>query len=185
MVEIVSTFVFVFVAALPGRTTFLLILLGASQPHRKVILGSIPAFVVQCAIAVLAGQLLKSVPHMYVQITAGLLFLYFGFKSWSESQKKEQAGIGKTPNSIKSIFVLFFFAELGDISQIAIATRASESSSASSVFAGAVVAMSLIVFIAVFAGKVLTKIIKPQTLEKVAALVFIVLGIYLLVTSMS
>jgi putative Ca2+/H+ antiporter (TMEM165/GDT1 family) len=177
--EVLLSFIFVFLAALPGRTTFILIFLAASMRPWCIIAGSIPAFALQCALGVIAGGYLRQLPHIYVQVAAGALFLYFAVKFWREARHPEEME-DHSEKSIPSIFVLFLLAELGDVSQLAIASRASQTESVWSVFFGSFLAMSVIVLLAVFAGRILHKAFKPATLQRLAAGLFLLLGAYLL-----
>lgn len=137
----------------------------------------------QCAVAVLAGQALKTVPHRYVEFAAGLLFLYFAGKFWLESRKNHVESPTHSERSLFSIFLIFFLAELGDVSQLAVATRAAQTNQVGAVFLGASVAMALIAFVAVFAGRLMTKYAKPRRLQQLAATIFLGLGVYLLITT--
>lgn len=224
MHEILLSFVFVFFAALPGRTTFILLLMSTTTSHQKILFGSIPAFTFQCAVAVLAGHALKTVPHRYVEFAAGLLFIYFAFKFWRESRvpvgidkpssglaREDDSGTAASPaagpsagsdfgpaaglvsgpaseaafgapaeRSVSSIFLLFFLAELGDVSQLAVAARASQVEQQWPVFFGASAAMAFIAFAAVFAGRSLAKYAEPRILQQAAAWVFFAFGSYIL-----
>lgn len=177
------TFLLIFSAALPGRTTFVLILLGSSTKHRIVMLGSLPAFFIQCMIAVVAGQALKILPLHWVQIGAGTLFLYFAAKFWKESRSIASPTSKRLNRSIGSIFLLIFIAELGDVSQLAIASCAARSPSPWGVLCSSILAMSLIAFIAVYAGRLLTNVVRAATLQKVAALIFFAFGSFLLISN--
>lgn len=183
MRDLFLTFFLIFSAALPGRTTFILILLGSSTKHRTVLLGSLPAFFLQCIIAVVAGQALKMLPQNWVQIGAGILFLYFAFKFWSESRSTESATSKRLERSIGSIFLLIFMAELGDVSQLAIASCAARSPSPWGILCISILAMSLIAVIAVYAGRLLTNVIGAATLQKAAAIIFFAFGSFLLISN--
>jgi putative Ca2+/H+ antiporter (TMEM165/GDT1 family) len=183
MAEILLTFVFVFLAALPGRTTFILILLAASTSPWRILIGSIPAFIVQCGLAVVAGYAIRELPHVYTKMAAGLLFLYFARKFWLDSKHAEQEPRTDSKRSRAAIFLLFFMAEMGDVSQLAIAARAAQAESAWKVFIGAAGAMTTIAFLAAFAGQLLGKGLKPAVLQKLAAAFFVLVGVYLLASS--
>jgi len=182
MREALLSFFFIFLAALPGRTTFILILLAASVRPWRLLLGALPAFAIQCGLAVMAGQALKDLPQAYIRCAAGLLFIYFAKKFWLESQQKADLSKDRPKRSVSSIFLLFFMAELGDVSQLAVAARATQSDSPFGVLAGSVLAMSTIAVISTFAGRWLGSVAKPTSLQKMAALLFLLLGSYLLIS---
>lgn len=184
MREFFFTFAFIFMAALPGRTTFILIFLAASMRPWRVLMGSLPAFLIQCALGVIAGRAVRNVPPVYTESAAGALFLYFAFKFWRDARHSENEGVRVVDKSIAAIFVLFFMAEFGDVSQLAVASRAAQVDSAMGVFLGAAAAMSAIAILAVFAGRVLGTKLKPATLQRLAAVLFFALGAYLLAVSL-
>ena len=179
MREAFFDFIFIFLAALPGRTTFILFLMGASSSPSRVLIASLPAFVIQCLIGVTIGQFLKELPPHGVQLAAGLLFFYFSLKFWSDSRKIEKLDENETQKSLHSIFILFFMAELGDVSQLAIASRAVSSASPLRVFIASSSAMCAIAFLAVYAGRQFTTKIAPSTLQKIAAFSFFFIAAYL------
>jgi putative Ca2+/H+ antiporter (TMEM165/GDT1 family) len=179
--EIITIFTFIFLAALPGRTTFLLLMLAASGNAKRIFIGAALAFLVQSFISILIGQALHLMPHSYVEIGAGVLFLYFSRHFWIESKKSLEVTNLNQIHSVKSVFVLIFMAEFGDVSQLAIATSASTSSSKTLVFFTAVGALWLLTALAVFVGSHMGRLFKPVLLQKLASLAFLVLGIYLCV----
>src|SRR4051812_543790 len=79
-----ATFLLIFLASLPGRTTFVMMLLVLKEPAIAVLIGSLLAFFLQCLIAVLFGSLLGLLPQFIVHFSAGLLFLFFAYKMWTE-----------------------------------------------------------------------------------------------------
>lgn len=180
MREILLSFIFVFLAALPGRTTLILILLSASVKAWRIFVGSIPAFLLQCAIAVLAGSALSGIPQKYSHVAAGILFIYFAVKFWMEARKNDTSEENHSEKSVPAIFLLFFLAEFGDVSQLAVVSQASQSQNIWNVFIGAAAAMSTIVMISVFLGRIISKKFDHVKLQKIAALIFLLIGIYLL-----
>lgn len=182
MREFWLSFIFIFLAAVPGRTTFVLIILSASVDAWRIMIGATSAFIAQCAFAVLVGQALKLVPPAYVHLAAGLLFLYFARKFWLESRQPEATTAGA--RSIASIFTLFFLAELGDVSQLAIASRAAAVGAPLIVLAAAVCAMTTITLGAVSVGRFFGKFIDNSLIQKIASGVFLAVGAYLIVDAL-
>jgi putative Ca2+/H+ antiporter (TMEM165/GDT1 family) len=77
-------------------------------------------------------------------------------------------------------FGTLFMAELGDKTQLAIITMSASSESKISVFLGAGLALLLVSFLGVVFGTVITKFIPGDWLQRVVAVLFILIGIYLL-----
>ena len=75
-------------------------------------------------------------------------------------------------------FAAIFIAELGDKTQIAMITMSASSKSPLSVFLGGAVALVLLTAIAVIAGEVVTRYVPESVLSKVAAILFVLIGVW-------
>jgi len=173
-------FIFIFLAALPGRTTFILVMLASNSKAKNVFFGAASAFLIQASLSVLLGQLLTLIPEAYVSFSAGILFLYFSWKFWVESRTKESGIENAKTQSIKSVFILIFMAEVGDVSQLAIATSASKTLSKLNVFLVSVCALWIITLLAIVVGRNLRRFINFGILQRIASFVFLAVGIYFL-----
>ncbi|MBI5602827.1 MAG: TMEM165/GDT1 family protein [Deltaproteobacteria bacterium] len=86
----------------------------------------------------------------------------------------------------KTVFTTFgmiFLAELGDKTQLATFTFAAESSSRWAVFIGSAGALVLTSLLGVVFGSVVHKLVPPQMIKTGAAVLFIVLGLWMLIFS--
>ena len=84
----------------------------------------------------------------------------------------------------KTVFTTFgmiFLAELGDKTQLATFTFAAESSSRWAVFVGSAGALVLTSLLGVVFGSVVHKLVPPQMIKTGAAVLFIVLGLWMLI----
>lgn len=77
-------------------------------------------------------------------------------------------------------FGTLFLAEMGDKTQLAAITLASETRSPLSVFVGAALALSLVSLIGVGVGALLGQYLPEALLHKLAAVAFILIGILML-----
>jgi putative Ca2+/H+ antiporter (TMEM165/GDT1 family) len=177
--EFLSLFTFIFLAALPGRTTFILILLAANGSAARIFTGAALAFLLQSMISVLAGEALSYLPAAAVEIGAGILFLFFARKFWIEGEKPPEALNSRAAHSVRAVFALIFMGELGDVSQLAIAAAASRASSKGLVFLMAVAALWLITALALILGGRLGAVFRPKVLQRVASAAFLACGLYL------
>jgi putative Ca2+/H+ antiporter (TMEM165/GDT1 family) len=75
-------------------------------------------------------------------------------------------------------FVTVFFAEMGDKTQLATLALAGESKKMLTVFLGAASALVIATLIGVLLGGVLSRYVPENIIRKVAALFFIVTGIF-------
>jgi putative Ca2+/H+ antiporter (TMEM165/GDT1 family) len=77
-------------------------------------------------------------------------------------------------------FVTIFLAELGDKTQFAAMAGSSQSTSTKEVLLAVILALSLAGALGVFAGKVLTQFLNPETMRYVSGSLFIVVGLWVL-----
>ena len=82
-----------------------------------------------------------------------------------------------------SAFAAVFVAELGDKTQLATLTLSAGSRSRVSVFLGAALALVLTSLIGVVSGDLVARVISPVWLQRLAGVVFLVLGVVYLVTA--
>ena len=81
-----------------------------------------------------------------------------------------------------STFGAIFIAELGDKTQLATLSMSAAGTSRWTVFAGAALALCASSAIAVVAGELVSRIISPLALRRLAGGVFILLGLIFLLT---
>ncbi len=74
-------------------------------------------------------------------------------------------------------FAVVFLAELGDLTQLGTAALAARYRSPVTVFAASALALCAVAALAVFLGNRLSRLINPHRVQRVAAVVFGVLGL--------
>jgi putative Ca2+/H+ antiporter (TMEM165/GDT1 family) len=82
-------------------------------------------------------------------------------------------------------FAAIFVAELGDKTQLATLSFATEGASRWPVFLGSALALVCTSALAVLGGEALTRVVSPMMLKRAAGVLFIVLGIFALYNSRS
>jgi putative Ca2+/H+ antiporter (TMEM165/GDT1 family) len=76
-----------------------------------------------------------------------------------------------------STFVLLFVAELGDKTQLAVICTSASSDCPRTVFFGAALALVTATLIGTLAGQVVARFVSPDLLRKVAAGLFVLMGV--------
>jgi len=76
-----------------------------------------------------------------------------------------------------STFALLFVAELGDKTQLAVITMTAKHKAPLWVFLGAALALVAVTGLGVLGGEALTRIIPEMILRKVAAVLFVIMGL--------
>lgn len=81
-----------------------------------------------------------------------------------------------------SAFGLIFLAEIGDKTQLAAISMVARTKAPWAVLTGTVLALALVSLIGVLAGEWLTHLVRPELLERAAAVAFIAIGVWMLVS---
>jgi putative Ca2+/H+ antiporter (TMEM165/GDT1 family) len=180
-----STFSIIFVAELLDRTALTTMIMATRRHPMAVFIGVALAFLVQSIVAVLFGQVLTFLPEKYVKIFAGALFLVFAYHMWFKTTDEEESaneakGVSQKSFSkvIGSSFLVIFIAEWGDLTQLATAALVAKYKAAFTIFVSSTLALWCVTGIAVFVGAHSKHLINPAKLQKFAAIIFTVIGVY-------
>ena len=180
-----SVFGVIFVAELPDKTALAALVLATRYRPAPVFFGAALALTVQSLVAVVAGEILALLPARPVHVGAGLLFLLFAVLMWRRKQEEEpdaELGATREPTFLRAtatVFSVVFLAEWGDLTQLGTATLAARYAQPITVFCGATLALWSVTGIAVFIGHRAGKLLHPERMQKIAAVVFAVLGVLL------
>lgn len=165
------------VAELGDKTQLSILLLSSkTTKHFQILMGVLLAFLIVDGIAIAAGSWITMIiPIFYLKIVSGLVFILFGILILINKNDEE----GKTKsfrNPFVSSFLLILFSEWGDKTQIAAALFATRFNPFA-VLIGAMIALTLLSIIAIFFGKLISDNVSRNTINKFAAMVFIVMGV--------
>lgn len=174
----------VFVAELPDKTALAALVLASRNAAMPVFVGTAAALTVQSAVAVAAGQLVSLLPPGVVHLVAGAVFLVSAVVMWlRKPDDEEAAATADKPGFWRTawlVFVVVFIAEWGDLTQIATAALAARYAAPLAVFVGSTAALWSVSAIAVVVGNRAGKLLSPRVTQKVAAVLFAVVGAALL-----
>ena len=180
-----TVFGVIFLAELPDKTAVAALVLATRHRPLPVFVGTALALVLQSLVAVAAGGLLALLPARPVHMSAGLLFLVSAVFMWRrEEEEGGPADASAEPEGFRRAFLksflVVFVAEWGDLTQLGTAALAARYRAPATVFLAATVALCLVAALAVFLGNRLSTVIHPRHTQRVAAMVFVLLGIGLL-----
>jgi len=177
---ILSSFVLLFLAEMGDKSQLLAMTLAHRYRLLPVIAGVLLAFLVLNLLAVLVGEaLFHYVPQPVVLLVAGLLFLFFGWRSWLDSNQDEQADeepIGGK-GAFLSSFALIFVAELGDKTQLAMVALVAGTGQIWSVFVGGTLALWSVSLIGIALGSTVLRRGAEGWVHRIAALLFLLFGV--------
>lgn len=185
-----STFALIFVAELPDKTAIATLLMASRHNPWGVFAGAAGAFVVQSLIAVTFGSVISLLPAKVIHAVAGLLFLVFAVLMWREKEEEEaEAAVKKEDDAraasvwkvMGSSFTVIFLAEWGDLTQLATATLAARYRAPVTLFISATLALWSVTALSAMVGHGAKKLLNPSIIQKIAAVIFGLVGIFLLI----
>jgi putative Ca2+/H+ antiporter (TMEM165/GDT1 family) len=182
---IAQVFAVIFIAEIPDKTALASLVLATRYRAAAVFFGACLALTLQTLIAVGAGQLFSLLPDKPVQIVSGLIFLVSAaFMLRRDDDDEEEGGEKKVGPGfgaqLWNTFVVVFIAEWGDLTQFGTAALAARYKAPLAVFTGATLALWCVVALAVLVGNRLSKVLKPEVMKKVAAVLFVIVGVVLI-----
>ena len=180
-----TVFGVIFLAELPDKTALATLVLATRHKAMPVFLGASLALTVQSIVAVLAGSLLARLPAQYVHIGSGLLFIVCAVLMWIRKEESEEAQAEKAKAGfwkvLWTVFAVVFVAEWGDLTQIGTAAFEARYHDWLTIMVASVAALWAVAALAVFVGNRAGRLLDPRVTQKVAAVIFLGVGIVLLV----
>lgn len=176
---LLSTFTLLFLAEMGDKTQIMAMTLAHRYRIAPVIIGTFTAFLLLNLLAVLVGGGISRVlPREVVLVIAGILFLFFAYRSWTASDESED-GVSATDHRQAWImsFSLIFVAELGDKTQLAMVALAAQTGALWSVFVGGTLALWSVSLLGILVGRTLLRRIPARWVHRAAALLFLVFGV--------
>jgi len=184
----ITVYTVIFLLELPDKTALAALLLATRHRPLPVFLGAAGAFVIQSAVAVVAGSLLSLLPRAPIRIGAGLLFLVMAAllirrnlrKDEAEEEQAVEQEEAKHQRPFVTAFSLVFVAEWGDLTQLATAALQARYQQPVIVFLAATLALWTVSAIAVALGNRLGTWIPERPLQLAAAAVMVLVALALI-----
>jgi Ca2+/H+ antiporter, TMEM165/GDT1 family len=186
--RLIATFVAVFLAELPDKTMVATLVLTTTYRRAFwVWLGAAGAFLVHVTVAVLAGNLLARLPDRPVKLAVAVLFAIGAVVLWR--QRNAPAGsedlhlhAERAPLRIAGIaFMTLLLAEVGDLTQLTIASLAASSGQPVPVFFGGLLALWSVAALAAVSGAALLARVPVRKVRTGASVVFGLLAVVTLI----
>jgi putative Ca2+/H+ antiporter (TMEM165/GDT1 family) len=171
---------FVTLNEMGDKTQFLAMALATRIRFFKVMLGVLIATIINHGLAVAVGSLLASVPGWQglIKLIASFMFIIFGLWALKSDKFNDKADKKSKYGDVATVAVSFFFAEMGDKTQLStIALAASYPKFPLIVLAGTTTGMLIADGIGIVAGVFLHKKLPEPILKLFAAVAFILFGI--------
>lgn len=177
MTALVASFLFVVLAEMGDKTQLLAMAFATRFPASTVLWGVFAATLLNHLLAVAAGNFLTGlIPFDYLQIIASLSFILFGL--WTlhgDTLEGEDKAFRFSP--FWTVAVAFFFAEMGDKTQLATVALAAKYQTLILVWIGTTAAMLVADAVGITVGVVLGKGMTARFVKWFAAAAFMVFGV--------
>lgn len=168
---------FVVLAEMGDKTQLLAMAFASRYKWQTVMWGVFVATLVNHLLAVVAGNYLtRLIPLSYIQIAAAASFILFGL--WTlrgDTLEGEDKRFNYSP--FWTVAVAFFFAEMGDKTQLTTVALATQYQSIVGVWLGTTSGMLVADAIGIIVGIVLGKRIPERFIKWFAAIIFIGFGV--------
>ena len=181
LLPLLTSFGLIFLAELPDKTLYLVLLQATRHRAAPVLLGAWGAFAIQTCIALALGSLLSRLPHQVVRWAVAAAFLAFGLLlllgKEPETGPVDRAG---TPagRAFATTFWLVFAAEFGDATQIGTAALAARFEQRWLVFSGALLGLWAASALAVCLGSALGSRLPKRALRRAAGALFCAFALF-------
>lgn len=185
------TFVAIFFAELPDKTMFATLLLSTRFKRKlPVWIGVSAGYGLHVVIAVLLGSALSNLPERPIQLAVGALFTIGGVITWrsgaDDDDEVRETAAARTFMSIAwTAASVIAVAEFADLTQLATAGFAARFADPVGVGLGAFLALSSVSGCAVLLGSWLQRVVPLRLIQKVAAVLFLTIGIVTIVGAIS
>ena len=177
MTAYIASLLFVVLAEMGDKTQLLAMAFASRYRWQTVMWGVFAATLVNHLCAVLAGHYLTNViPIHYIQIAAAASFILFGL--WTlrgDELNNEDKRFNFSP--FWTVAVAFFFAEMGDKTQLATVALATKYTNVIQIWLGTTSGMLIADAIGIIVGIVLGKNIPERAVKWFAAVIFIAFGV--------
>ena len=183
----VVTFLAIFFAELPDKTMFATLLLSTRFKRKlPVWIGVSSGYGLHVVIAVLLGSALSNLPERPIHLAIGVLFTVGGIITWrsgtDDDDDVRETAAARTFMSIAwTAASVIAVAEFADLTQLATAGFAARFSDPVGVGLGAFIALSSVSGCAVLLGSWLQRVVPLRLIQKVAAVLFLTIGIVTIV----
>ena len=189
---VATVFALIFVAELPDKTMIATLIMGSRYRPLLVWLGATVAFGLHAALAVGVGQVIRLLPHRWIEAVTAVLFaagaaylLLVPERTAEEGGEAEADSAGARTTQRKALgtaFAVIFVGEFGDLTQILTANLAAKYHDALSVFVGAFCALAAVAALGAFAGRALLRFVPLGVIRKAGGVLLAGFAVYSLVS---
>lgn len=177
MAYLIKAMLLVVVAEMGDKTQLLAMAMASKYKARQVMLGVFIATVFNHALAVIVGTYLSSmIPMDTVKLVAGFAFLVFGLWTLRGDSYEEEGKKKSKFGPVLTVTIAFFFAEMGDKTQLMTIAIAADSNQPLWILAGTTLGMLIADAIGILGGAWMCKNIPDKYMKWIPGLIFLFFG---------
>ena len=177
MSELIKALLLVVVAEMGDKTQLLAMAMASKYKVKHVMLGVLIATVLNHALAVAVGSYLTSfIPMSTIQIVAGICFLIFGLWTIRGDKLDDEDNKKKKFGPVVTVAIAFFFAEMGDKTQLMTIAIAAGSVQPAFILIGTTLGMLVADGIGIIGGAWMNKHIPEVYIKWGAGVIFMIFG---------
>ncbi len=176
----IAAFGFVALAELGDKTQLIAMCFAAKYKAAKVVTGVFIAILINLSLAVAAGYYLSkflSAYTDYIQMAASISFIGFGLWTLHGESAGDVCNRKSMYGPVLTVAMAFFFAEMGDKTQLATMALAARLPSPFAVLAGGTAAMLVADTIGIVSGVIINKKMPEKIIKWISASIFTIVGI--------
>jgi len=176
--ELLIAFGMIFFAEMGDKSQMLAMTFASKYKIKYVFIGMFFGILFNHILAIFLGQVIGDLlPLDLVSIAAGVLFIFFGFYSLKlEEETEEEQNKLYRYAPIITVALAFFLGELGDKTQLATFTLASEANYPLLVLLGTVSGMMTVGMLGVYIGMKMGAKIPEELMKLLSAVIFVGFG---------
>ncbi|HHV78023.1 MAG TPA: TMEM165/GDT1 family protein [Firmicutes bacterium] len=181
--SLITCFVTIFLAELGDKTQILSVIVAARYGSGKMLLGALIGAAAVSLVSVLLGVGFSTfLPAKLFQVCSGLLFFSLGVKWLLHTAEPKGSSSYSGDGTVLGIAMGFFLAELGDKTMLASASMAGRFAP-HVVWLGTVAGLMASEMLAAGLSRMLGEVTGPIIIKCLGATLFIVLGLFAVVTA--
>jgi len=183
MTELLKAFILVVLAEIGDKTQILIMILATKVSLKTVVLSATLGAIISHGMAIIFGMTMAFiVPPDTIQLFAGILFIALGLMALNITEENKGKTNYKTA-SFTSLTLSFFLAELGDKTQLTVATLIAETTNIGYTFAGSLLAVIFVYIVSIKLGSRYGDQFSELIGRSLTFAVFTMIGIYKILSS--
>lgn len=177
MAGLAAAFLVVFLAEMGDKTQFIVMAFAAKYDFKSVLGGMTLGILVVHSLAVLVGSVIGDfIPTDIMAVIASLLFIGFGVWTLKGGDDEEEAHDSRF-GPLLTVALTFIIGEMGDKTQFAAMTMATQYDNWFLVLVGAVLGMIAADLLGIIAGTFLHRRLPARKMQYFSAGIFIIFGV--------